>query len=347
MQTDGTRVTIADVARAVGVAPSTVSHALSRKRPIGPDVRRRVAEAVKELGYRPNFAARSLATRKTGMIGLLIADLSDPMTCRAAEALERELAERGHKILAAMTGTDRKRRLACLREFADGVVEGAVNLDPGLGDAQLRRGLGDVPGITFMCPGPDAPFRVDYAEGVRQALEHLWSLGHEGIGLMTGPPDGPGTKNRTDAYERLYREREAHWSVNWIAHGDPRPASGRESGRLLIEAGCTAIVTAGDVQGIGAVNAAREAGLDVPGEVSVVGFGDSVPADMVWPGLTTLRLPLDDLARWTVESLLDRIAGRPAEAQRVVRPELVLRGSTARCTRPARPPRSEWSVETD
>ena len=326
------RITIADVARHVGVAPSTVSHAISGKRTISSAVRQRIDDAIEKLGYQPHFAARSLAMRKTEMIGLIVSELYNPNTCRLIEALEGELVERQYRILLGLTQSDPRRRDAYLRQFAQGTVDGVINLDPELDSLELQRLLPHTPAITYMRPESDAPFRVDFAGSVTQIMAHLWSLGHRRIGYLALPEcqfrfldDG-----RLASYEQFYRFNGCRPEPRWISYGDGRVDSGARQGKVLVEADCTAIVAGNDLMAAGAMQAVREAGMQVPQDVSVVGYDDSQLATVTWPALTTVRLPTAELARWTTEALLCRMSGQSQDKQHVVHPELVIRQSTGK-----------------
>ena len=326
------RITIADVARYVGVAPSTVSHAISGKRTISLAVRERIDDAIEKLGYRPHFAARSLAMQKTEMIGLIVSELYNPNTCRLIEALESELVARQYKVLLALTQSDPRRRDAYMRQFAQGAVDGVINLDPELDSLELQRLLPHTPAITYMRPESDAPFHVDFAGSVTQVMEHLWSLGHRRIGYVALPEcqfqfldDG-----RLASYEQFYRFNGCRPEPRWISYGDGRVDSGARQGKVLVEADCTAIVAGNDLMAAGAMQAVREAGMQVPQDVSVVGYDDSQLATVTWPALTTVRLPTAELARWTTEALLCRMSGQSQDKQHVVHPELVIRQSTGK-----------------
>lgn len=325
-------VTIADVAQRVGVSPSTVSHALSRKRPVSRKLRQQIEDAIKEMGYRPHFAARSLVSRKTGMIGLLVSELYNPATGVLVEAFEKALFERGYKMLLGLVLGDSARLESYLQEFGSGMVEGVINLDPNFESSQLRRLLVGVPVITYLRPVADTPVHIDHAAGVMQAMEHVWMLGHRQIGLITADPrsrGGAGAGPRELGYRGFYFRQQVEVRPEWIAYGDWRMDTGYEHAERLIRAGCTAIIAGNDLIAIGIIRRARELGLSVPADLSVVGFDDSPMALMTDPPLTTLQKRESDLARWTVEALIDRIEGRPPQQQRVVVPNLIVRGSTA------------------
>ena len=326
------RISIADVARYVGVAPSTVSHAISGKRPTSLAVRQRVNDAIEKLGYQPHFAARSLVMRKTEMIGLIVSEIYNPSTCRLLEALDGELAERQYGILLGLTQSDPRRRDAYVRRFAQGAVDGVINLDPELDSLELQRLLPHTPAITYMRPESDAPFRVDFPSSVTQTMEHLWSLGHRRIGYIVALPESQFRLvdgGRLASYEQFHLAKGCQLESRWIRYGYDRVDSGLQEGKALIQAGCTAIVGGNDVIAAGAMQAIREAGLQVPQDVSIVGFDDSQLATITWPPLTTIRLPVADMARWTVEALVCRMSGCGPGKQHVVRPQLVVRGSTA------------------
>jgi len=323
------RITIVDVARYVGVAPSTVSHAISGKRSISLAVRQRVDDAIEKLGYQPNFVARSLVMRKTDTVGLIVSALYNPRTCQLIEALESELIKRKYRILLGLTQSDPRRSEAYLRQFAQGTVDGVINLDPELDSLELQRRLPDTPAITYMRPESDAPFRVDLAGIIRQIMIHLWSLGHRRIAYLA-LSERSSENSRLVSYEQFCLTKGLRPSSQWIRHGNGRVDGGLEQGTTLVQAGFTAIVAENDLMAAGAMQAVREAGLQVPQDVSVVGFDDSYVSTVTWPALTTVRFPTAELARWTIEALVCRMSGQPAGEQHVVHPQLVVRGSTAK-----------------
>ncbi len=324
------RVTISDVARKVGVSRSTVSHALSGKRPITEEVRHRVQEAIRELGYQPSFAARSLVLKKTGMIGVLVQEIQNPYTGIVLDALESELVRHQYKVLLGLSNGNQARIDSYINEFGSGMVDGLVNLEPQLDPVDLTQRMPHIPVVTFMRSAFAAPRKVlDFSAGVEDAMKHLWLLGHRKIGFIAGPQRDASARNRLEGYRRFYLGQHAEIHPDWVQQGDWCIESGERLIWPIIAAGCTAIAASNDIMAIGAIRALRARNMNVPRDVSVVGFDDSPLAALIDPPLTTVQVPVRELVRATVNELMDRIAGRPQPQSEVIFPSLIVRSSTA------------------
>lgn len=324
------RVTIADVAKKVGVSRSTVSHALSGKRPITEEVRSRVQNAIRELGYQPSFAARSLVLKRTGMIGVLVSEIQNPYTGVVLDAFERELVKHQYKVLLGLSNSDSSRIDGYIREFGSGMVDGLVNLDPQLDPVDLTRRLPQVPVVTFMRSVFAAPRKtLDFAAGIEDAMKHLWLLGHRKIGFIAGPQKDASAARRLEGYRRFYLGQHVDVHPDWVQQGDWCMESGERLIWPIITSGCTAVIASNDTMAIGAIRAMRARNVSVPRDMSVVGFDDSPLASLVDPPLTTVQVPVVELVRATVDELVDRIAGRSQPQSEIIFPSLVIRSSTA------------------
>lgn len=320
-------VTIADVANHLGVSKSTVSHALSGKRRISTEVRRQVIEAVEELGYRPNFAARIMNTRRTGLIGVLVESLKNPYTTALLEELDRELSRHSLRMVLGTTNNPEDGR-ELLVKFSDGMVDGILNNLPGLDEAEARRLADGVPVVTYL-RHTESPLVIDFAAGTRTALAYLTELGHRDIAIVSlGSRAEPG---KPDPCLAAYRE----WSR---CPNDPSlifrvPEGTTEAGFELAEAlfasRATAVLAGNDAVSAGMIQWAIDRNIRIPERMSIVGFDNSSLAKMTFPPLTTLDLPIGKLAAHTVRVLLAAILpDEPLPEPLTIVPELIVRKST-------------------
>jgi LacI family transcriptional regulator len=332
-------VTIYDVARSAGVSTATVSRALNGSVLVAEKTRARVVRTAEELGYEPNSAARSLVTRSTQTIGLLLPDITNPFFPELVKGVQLLAAERSYTLLLSQTGNDPDTEQRYLNLFRGKGIDGLLVVGLALGRSKLTKFAAsgiplvsldrevDLPGIPLV--------HLDNRAGARRATEHLLALGHRSIVHIGGP------LSLTVSQERLRGFLDALEST----HLDPRPelvvesdfteSGGRNAAMALVAAGVpfTAVFAANDVMAIGAMVGLKEGGLSVPGEVSVVGFDDIHLAGYTTPALTTLRQPAYEMGRGAAQILIDAIAGNhlsEGERQVVFQGELICRGSTAR-----------------
>ncbi|HZV74259.1 MAG TPA: LacI family DNA-binding transcriptional regulator [Conexibacter sp.] len=327
------RATSHDVARLAGVSQPTVSRALREDPRVAEATRRRVAAAAAQLGYVASRRGRSLSTRTTGQVAVVVGDLGNAFYTEAIEHLHGEL-ERAEQRMVVLT--DAPEGAPATERLLDGSVDGAILLTTLL-DSPAPRELADrgLPVVLLNRSVDDET--VDActsanADGAQAAAAQLAALGHERVGAILGPAD-----------TSTGRDREAGFRAGLAAHGIALPAARvrrgpfshdtghRALGELLAAAERpTAVFCANDVIAIGALNAARGLGVDVPTELTVIGFDDIAMAAWDAFRLTTVRQDLAAMARAAVALLLDRIGDPERPGSRVVVPtRLVLRGSHA------------------
>ncbi|GAA3148357.1 LacI family DNA-binding transcriptional regulator [Planomonospora alba] len=320
-----------DVAERAGVSAMTVSRVLNTPEKVRPDTRARVLEAVRELGYRPNQAARSLVTGRSGTLGVVSFDTTLYGPASTLYGIER--AARGEEYLitiVSLTALNRRSIGDAVDRLRAQSVEGVVIVAPHESAVDGLRSLpADLPvvvvGAREGLPVPVAA--VDQEAGAVRAVRHLLSLGHRTVWHLSGPPDW------IDAAGRI-----AGWRSALEAEGRPVPdplpgdwsaRSGYEHGlRLARDPEVTAVFAANDHMAMGVLRAMREAGRRVPEDVSVVGFDDVPEAGYLWPLLTTVRQNFGEVGRLAFELLLERIDGGAENRYRLVEPELVVREST-------------------
>lgn len=328
------RPTIDDVAARAGVSSAAVSFAMNGRPGVGDETRRRILAAAAELGWRPSAHARGLAQARAHAIGLLLArpveQLEvDPFFVRFLAGVERALASSDHAlVLRVMDAAEPVDLDAYARLAASGRVDGFLLCDVELDDPRFA--LIDLPAVVAGHPATPCPFpwlETEHARGVEAAVEHLIALGHRRIGFC-------GSSERFEyiqARARAWRETlaAARLEPGPVAFGDPR---------ALLDADVTAIVHSSDRLAAAGLAAARERGLDVPGQLSITGFDDSPLAALASPPLTSVRVDYAQFGEAAAAALLATIAGEAPPPFRGAPPELVVRGSTVSAPGAAPPP---------
>ena len=327
---------LADVAAHAGVSEATVSRVLNDKPGPSPTTRQAVLAALDVLGYeRPGRQRDSGA----GLVGLITPELSNPIFPAMAQVIEQVLARHDSiPVLGTQTpGGSTEDEL--VEVFIDRGVTGIVFVSGLHADTSAdheRYARISARGVPFVLIDGysdriSAPFvSVDDEAAMRMAVDHLAQLGHERIGLAVGPVRFVPAARKVTGFTDAMAARGLDGS-DLVAHSLFTLEGGQNAASALLDKGCTAIVCASDIMAFGAIRAARARGLDVPRDLSVVGFDDSPMTAFSDPPLTTLRKPVEAMGTAAVDALLDEINGNPAHrAEFVVQPELVLRGSTDR-----------------
>ncbi len=333
------RPTIRDVARLSGVSISTVSLVLNNPEASSAATRARVLRAVEELHYQPNATARSLNLHRAGSIGLMVPDLSNPYFVNIIAGVEREARARGYLLVVGATdwqSTAEEQYSSLLKtQRLDGVI---VSSGSGLPPSSLLE-LALIEPVVFVderVAGFDGHFvGVDNRRAARDAAGYLFGLGHRRVGIIAGPP------GLWTAEQRLAGYREAAVGAGLdpdlipVVHGDYQFESGyRAAAQLLAGADTrpTALLVANDMMALGAISYFREAGLDIPADIGIVGFDDIPTASLMTPPLTTVRQPGHELGIAAARVLLDLVEGGEPERSVTLPAELVIRVS-------ARPPK--------
>jgi DNA-binding LacI/PurR family transcriptional regulator len=331
-----------DIAKAAGVAQSTVSRILNDVPllvPVSPETRERVLAAAAELSYRPNPLARGLRGAPTMLLGAIVRDITDPFFAVAIDALSVEARKRGYSVVLghAREQADEALALAAILEARQCdaiVIVGDMRNEP-----RLIADLKDVRSpVVALWHGSHhhgfAAVDFDNQHGIEAALEHLTGLGHSRIAFVAGPALGD-VQERLAAFETYLAERGLGVPDEHIRHVRNTASGGAAAFEALtrLPDPPTAVVTATDVLAIGVLHAAFEHGLVVPDDLSVVGFDDIPLAATTVPALTTLRMPVDAMMAAAVRMAIGEGLAGSAEApevRHVFRPSLVVRRSTAR-----------------
>ena len=336
-------VTLRDVARRSGVHPATASRALNpaTRMLVSEETAGRVLSAAAALGYRPNTVARSLRTRRSHTIGVLIPDLTNPLFPPIVRGLEDRLAADGYVALIGNTDADDERELMVFElmraRHVDGFVLATATTHNRVLEEAAQAGLLVVLVNRLSEEFSFPSVSVDNDRGIRLAVSYLAGLGHRRIAHVAGPQDTSTGRERLRGFERALADAGLAASPALITHAAAFAIEeGYRCTRELLGAGngtggpvCTAIAAGNDMLAIGCYKALEEAGLRCPEDVSVIGFNDMPFIDRLRPPLSTIAFPHYQVGTEAAQLLLERLAGdeRPVRSLHLA-PELVVRGST-------------------
>jgi DNA-binding LacI/PurR family transcriptional regulator len=320
-----------DVADRAGVSHQTVSRVLNGFEGIRPATRERVLAAIREVGYRPNLAARSLVTRRTRAIGVLAPASADFGPVRTLQSVEQAVRAAGWQPLVTSTPIAADAVRDSLEFLLDQSVEALVVIAPYsvLLDEVADR-AGALP-VVALQTGESADVTVDQVHGVRLAVRHLVELGHRRAQVITGPPEFLEAEVRRDAAHR--EAAAAGLELGPDLPGDWSADAGYAAAAAL-DAATTAVLSGNDQMALGLMHGLVDLGRSVPGDVSVVGFDDIPESAHSIPPLTTVHQDFDEVGRRAVARLLAELGAGAAPAAGGVaggdpiRPELVVRSST-------------------
>jgi LacI family transcriptional regulator len=330
-------VDIRDVARRAKVSTATVSRTVNRVATVDAQLAKRVWKAIAELGYYPNRQARALVSGRSQVFGLIVSEITNPFFPEIVQTFETLAVEQNYEILLTSTIHDPKRMELAVRRMIEGRVDGVAILTFGMEDDLLEHlRFRNLP-LVFVDVGPKAPrvsnIRVDYAHGIRQAVQHLAAMRHERIGFVTGPLRLRSATTRKEAFEESMREIGLPVKSQFIVEGDHRLEGGKKALQQLskLSERPSALLCSNDMTAIGVMRQAFELGIGVPSDLSVIGFDDTRLADFMIPPLTTVQMSQTELATLAFNALLKEVK-REAPAQHgteyVLETRLILRSST-------------------
>jgi DNA-binding LacI/PurR family transcriptional regulator len=326
---------MADVAKLAGVSHQTVSRVINDSPQVREPTRERVLAAMRELDYRPNLAARALVTGRSRTVGVVSFDTTLHGPASTLFGIERAAHEAGYHVTIVSAGAlDRASVVDAVERLRRQGVDGILVIAPQVDAAGALVDLSPEVPLVAVEAGRAADsiplVAVDQADGAAAATTHLLELGHRTVWHIAGPRDWIEARQRVDGWRSALLAAGAAAPPPLI--GDWSPRAGYALGHVLArDPEVTAIFVANDQMALGTLRALHEAGRDIPGEVSVVGFDDVPEAEYYLPPLTTVRQDFGEVGRRSLRVLLDVMASgaeRPA-AQSVITPELIVRASTA------------------
>jgi LacI family transcriptional regulator len=330
------RISINDVAKAAGVAIKTVSRVLNNEPNVREETRAKVLAAVKRLNYHPSLSARSLAGRRSYLVGLAYDNPSANYTSEVQRgALARCREARYLLLLHEATGSGAEQIEDVLRFAHQTHLDGLIVAPPLSESAELIHAL-DAQGVSFVRIAPNeikhrSPYvDIDDESAAREMTDYLIGLGHRSIGFIVGHADHYASGERLRGYKAALKTHKIPYQADYVRQGDFRFDSGLETARqlLALPKRPTAIFASNDDMAAGALMAAHEMRIAVPEQLSVAGFDDAAIARTVWPPLTTISQPIYQLAYRAADLLLDmQLSGVTPKPARLAH-SLIRRGST-------------------
>src|SRR3981081_3571178 len=299
---------IREIAKRAKASTATVSRAINRIPTVNPLLAKRVWSVVNELGYYPNTQARALVSGRSRIFGLVISEITNPFFPEIVQAFENIAVQHRYEILLTSTVHDPKRMEMSVRRMLERRVDGVAVMTFGMEEVLLEDlKLRNVP-LVFVDVGPARPrvsnIRIDYVNGIRQAVQHLAALRHERIAFITGPQKLKSALARRDAFLKSMQEIGMSVDSQLIVEGDHTLEGGEKafSKLLALESRPTAILCSNDMTAIGVMRKSYEEGIAVPRDLSLVGFDNIHLAQYIFPPLTTIEMSQAELGRLAFEA---------------------------------------------
>lgn len=337
-------VSLEDVARYANVSLSTASRVLSSSpHPVSDEKRERVLQAARELNYSPSVLAQAMVTGDTHIVGVIVGDAADPYFASIVRGVEDVARANRYLVIVCDSDRDPEVELSYFQTLNGYRVDGVIFAGGGLNDAKYLAGIEPLlenlreRGGGFVSLGkqlfPNYSVLVDFKELSRDAVEYLIGLGHRKIAYISGPPLLTTTQHRFEGYVAALEAHHIGINPDYLFEGDFKYESGRLAGERIcaMHDRPTAVMASNDLMALGCMTALKEAGLRIPEDISMVGIDDIPFAKFVEPSLTTVSIPLHELGKIGMESLLQLRACDVYEQGEVFLPhQLIVRNSTAK-----------------
>jgi LacI family transcriptional regulator len=332
------RARLDDVARRAGVSLSTASRVINDNGyPVAEATRQRVLDAVRELNYSPSVLARALVTKRTQIVGVIVGDVEDPYFAEIVRGVEDVARRVGYLVIVCNADRDPSTELSYLRTLLDYRVDGVILAGGGVLDEAYRQPhiqavaeleyQGTVVVALAEVAAPVPRVTIDNRGAAAEMTRYVVSLGHARIGVIAGP------EQITTAQSRLQGIRDVLGACglpcDLIARGEFRVEGGERAAEALLARPPrpTAIFALNDQMAVGALTAAHRRGLQVPSDLTIVGFGDTIAARQAWPPLTTVSVPRHEMGAIAMRGLLEQLQGGPPVTSSLLACALVVRGS--------------------
>ena len=323
-------VTIKDVAKKAGVSISTVSRVINNSKPVTDEIKKKVLDVIEETGYVPNPLARSLVTKKSQLIGVVVPEVSDSFVNEILNGIEEIARMYNYDILLSNTYSDKNEEMRSINLLRAKQIEGMVMISWDLGKEQVEyiENCG-IPTtyISKTARDYDVPtVSVNNEKATYDMTNHLISQGHKKIAfVMTSAGDTRLEKERLDGYKDALSENGIEFNEELVRYGGVDYNSGYESTKDILEKGIVpdAVFVTGDEAAVGAMNAVFDKGYSVPNDISVAGFNDVKIARMYRPKLTTVHQPLYDMGAVAIRMVIKMINGEEIEEKKVELPHRI------------------------
>ncbi|VAW31523.1 hypothetical protein MNBD_CHLOROFLEXI01-4299 [hydrothermal vent metagenome] len=325
-------VSIKDIAQKANVSPSTVSRALNNHPRISDDTKKQIHALAKEMGYVPSGIARALVGKRSATIGVAIADFLDPFYSDIIAGIEDIAVANNYHIFVSSFYRDKQRERTLLNAFYERRLAGIIVAGSVMDNEYLsfpHRKL--MPAVLINCPRHPFSVSADKSLGARLAVEHLIDLGHRRIAHVRHAHDYETAQLRLTSYKETLKQHGIPLDDRYIVAGDERFTGGvRAVDQLLaLPEPPTAVFCFNDMTAIGVINALLKKGIDVPNDISVVGFDDLDIASFYHPALTTVHQPTYQIGRESAKMLSAIIEGNKNIEAQLIEPKLIVRESTA------------------
>ena len=335
VEIQGRTVTIRDVARKARVSVATVSRVLTGKQPVREPTRKRIETAIDRLGYAPHGAARSLITRRTNTVGVLLPDIYGEFFSELIRGIDATMRRHGYHVLVSGSHGDRGETGAMLRAMR-GRVDGLIVLSPESGSHILPRHFGESLPVVLLNSAVDGRafdlINIENYDGAFAMVRHLSDQGHRRIAFIKGPDANRDASERLRGYRDAIAAISAERSPELVQSGDFREETGYRAGQRLLALSRrpTAIFASNDAMAVGCLCALQEAGVRVPADIALAGFDDIPIARFTAPPLTSVRVSIAELGRAAAERVLHAVKShnRQKPMHMTLPTELVIRDST-------------------
>lgn len=304
-----TAVSIRDVARRAGVSIATVSRAVNHIATVDPELAKRVWKAVEEVGYVPNPQARTLVSGRSGILGLIVSEITNPFFPELVQEFDNLAVAQGYEVMIGSTNYDPERTETVIRRMLQRSVDGVAVMTFGIEEDLVQKLVENEFPLVFVDAAPERPnirmLKVNYQEGIREAVQHLAALGHRTIAFISGPLRLRSAVARRDAFLKSMAELGLSVPEGHVVEGSHTLEGGMAAIEKLVahDQLPTAIVCSNDMTAIGVLHGLYRTTLKVPDDISVVGFDDIHLSQFVLPPLTTVQMSCKHLAAAAVEAL--------------------------------------------
>ena len=324
-------VTMDDVAKAAGVALSTVSRALADNPRVSVATREHIQKLAREMGYVPSAIARGLATKRTCSFGVVVRDIVDPFLAELVRLVDMHALELGYSLILSHAGNDERRELAAIHLLRQKRVDAIIIPDSSVSDSFLSKVADeDIPVVLLNQMSYPYSIGIDNVGSGEMAVNHLLDLGHRRIAYIGGLRCRAESDDRQKGYTRALEKRGVSVDPALIALGDSWPGGGQVCMRqfLHLERPPTAVFCFNDLTALGAIGAIYSAGLRVPQDISVVGFDDIALASFLHPPLTSIAQDKEQMAKLAVDMAHALATDQPVPERTILPGRLVVRAST-------------------
>lgn len=336
------KATIKDIAGRCGVSITTVSRVINNKMEgVSSETREKIMDAIEQLNYKPNSIARSMVTKKTNTVALVIPDICNPFFPELARGVEDCCTQEGYNLFLCNTDGSAEKELSYIRFLRERLVDGIIF---------TTQNAEEFSNVFYELRSENFPFvfieryiddmedllgvYVDNTQGVYRAVKHLFDNGHRNIAFITGPFSTTNAVMRFKGFQQAHLELDIDINYNLVKEGDYKVQSGYNQMKNLLEefsGKFTAVMASNDLMAIGACNAVKEAGLKVPEDISVIGFDNISFTDICDPRITSVGIPIYNMGFTASKLLIDILRGNEPQSKKLIfDAELIIKQSVGR-----------------